>query len=259
MPTFLFDKIIFGPVKSRRLGNSLGINLLPTEYKFCNFDCIYCECGYTLKNRYTKHPFHPRELVRDRLSQTLTNKKRKKQKIDYITFAGNGEPTVHPEFEEIINDTIQLRDKHHPQAKIAVLSNALLAGKKSVKKALLKVDDNILKLDSGITETIMQINRPAAGFKLEKLKETLCSYEGNLIIQTMFVRGLHQGKPVDNTSPEEIEAWLKLIKIIKPRKVMIYTIARDTPEPGLEKIPEKKLNEIAGLLKQTGIKTEVSA
>jgi len=258
MATFLFDEIIFGPIQSRRLGVSLGINLLPNDYKFCNFDCVYCECGYTLKDKYKKHPFHAREIVRAKLEDTLYNMQQKNTPPDVITFAGNGEPTLHPDFEAIIEDTISLRNQIFPKAKIAVLSNATMAHKESVKRALLRVDENILKLDSALDSTIAVVNRPPAGFTSAKLAEVFKSYEGRLVIQTMFLKGSHNGEIIDNTTDVEIKAWLNLLQDIQPRLVMIYTIARDTPGKDLERISPEKLKEIASKVERLGIKIQVS-
>lgn len=258
MSTFLFDKIIFGPVKSRRLGVSLGVNLLPTDQKICSFDCIYCECGWN-KSPEGKKPLLPsRKHVKDELETKLKQMVTENLLPDVITFAGNGEPTLHPEFEGIIDDTIELRNKLTPKARIAVLSNSSMLHKLSVKNALLKVDDNILKLDSGFEETIKKLDCPSVGFKLDNLIKNLMWFEGNLIIQTLFVKGVFKNETIDNTSKVEIEQWLELIKEIKPQQVMIYTIDRATPAVGLEKIAASKLKEIATLVEEIGIKTQVS-
>jgi wyosine [tRNA(Phe)-imidazoG37] synthetase (radical SAM superfamily) len=258
MAVFLFDEIIFGPVKSRRLGVSLGINLLPLDYKYCNFDCIYCECGRTYKKDFKGKRFHDRKEVKEKLEQMLTVMTDNGNAPDVITFAGNGEPTTHPEFDKIIDDTIELRDRFFPKAKIAVLSNATMIGSRRVYNALLKVDNNILKLDSAFDTTVQQLNNPPSGFSVKALVEKLKTFNGNLIIQTMFVTGEHDGKHVDNTVEVEISAWLKLIKEINPRQVMVYTIDRDTPSPGLRKVTPEKLNEIAGRVKAIGYDVQVS-
>ena len=258
MPVFLFDEIIFGPVKSRRLGVSLGINLLPLDYKYCNFDCIYCECGRTYKDKFKTKRFHDRKDVKQKLDEVLSEMKQNNNPPDVITFAGNGEPTIHPDFESIINDTIELRNKHFPNARIAVLSNATLIQNKSVFSALNKVDDNILKLDSAFDETIKFLNNPPSNFTVKKLVENLKTFQGNLKIQTMFLAGTYQEKPVDNTSDKEINAWLKLLKEIKPKQVMIYTIERDTPSAGLKKVAPYKLHEIADKVRKEGFEVQVS-
>ncbi|HOM40564.1 MAG TPA: radical SAM protein [Bacteroidales bacterium] len=259
MATFLFDKIVFGPVKSRRLGVSLGINLLPCNRKICSFNCIYCECGWTLHPVPGGSSFPARTDVYHALSARLLEMKEKGESADVITFAGNGEPTLHPDFPLIIDDTIELRNSLAPSAKIAVLSNSSTINNPSIKAALLKVDMNILKLDSAIDETIRIHNQPRAKISVEELIENLSSFEGHVIIQTLFLRGRYNGRVIDNTTPEEIDAWLKAIARIKPEEVMIYTIARDTPEGGmLMKVPAKELYRIAAMVEKLGIKTQVS-
>ena len=200
MATFLFDKIIFGPVKSRRLGVSLGINLLPTNVKVCSFDCIYCECGWTPKKYEEKVKLPSRIEVRKKLEIMLTKMRSENQLPDVITFAGNGEPTLHPEFAGIINDTIELRDQLTPNARIAVLSNATMLHKKPVFNALLKIKDNIQKLDSAFKETVKLMDCPNGNFDLNKVVEQLIAFNGKVIIQTMFVRGSFKGNKIDNTT-----------------------------------------------------------
>jgi wyosine [tRNA(Phe)-imidazoG37] synthetase (radical SAM superfamily) len=258
MSTFLFDQIIFGPVKSRRLGISLGVNLMPTDSKVCSFDCIYCECGWTPKKREQKAQLPTREMVKQKMEEKLSEMVENNELPDVITFAGNGEPTLHPEFEGIIDDTIELRDKLTPKARIAVLSNSSMLFKDSVKRALLKVEDNILKLDSAFEETVKLIDCPVGRFNLAEVVENLKSFNGKLIIQTLFVRGTHNGQRIDNATEEEVSAWLKLIKVIKPSQVMIYTIDRDTPAAGLEKVKLGELQQIAERIKEIGFKVQVS-
>jgi len=258
MPVFLFDEIIFGPVKSRRLGVSLGINLLPLDYKYCNFDCIYCECGRTYKDKFKGKQFHNRSEVKKRLEEVLIKMKAENNPPDVITFAGNGEPTIHPDFKSIIDDTIDVRNNYFPEARIAVLSNATLIHKKSVFEALNKVDDNILKLDSAFEETVQFMNNPSANFSLKKLVDNLKTFKGNLIIQTMFLSGSYKGKSADNTSDSEISAWIELLKEIKPKQVMIYTVERDTPSENLKKVTPEKLYAIAEQVKQEGFDVQVS-
>jgi len=258
MSTFLFDQIIFGPVKSRRLGISLGVNLLPTDSKLCSFDCIYCECGWNPKKREKKVELPSRELVRQKMEEKLTNMIENRELPDVITFAGNGEPTLHPEFEGIMDDTIQLRDRLTPKTRIAVLSNATMLHKPAVVRALLKVDDNIQKLDSGIEETIRRMDCPSSNFKLTVVVENLKSFQGKVIIQTMFLRGKFKEQIIDNTTEAELVEWIKLIAEIKPSQVMIYTIDRDTPASGLEKIKLDELQQIAERIREIGIEVQVS-
>jgi len=259
MATFLFDEIIFGPVKSRRLGVSLGINLLPTKNKFCNFNCVYCECGLTGDSERTKESLPGRVDVFKALEKKLSEMKATNEPPDVITYAGNGEPTLHPEFTGIIDDSIILRDKYFPEAKIAVLSNATTIKNEAIKAALLKVDKNILKLDSAFDATVKIHNQPKVSPDVKGLIDTLASFNGKVIIQTLFLRGTFNGKTVDNTTPAEINAWIEALKIIKPSEVMIYTISRDTPEGGnLSKVPVRELREIAARVEKLGIITQVS-
>ncbi|MFA5326567.1 MAG: radical SAM protein [Prolixibacteraceae bacterium] len=258
MSTFLFDQIIFGPVKSRRLGVSLGVNLLPTDSKVCSFDCIYCECGWTPKKRQQKAVLPTREQVWQKMEEKLLSMRENGELPNVITFAGNGEPTLHPDFEGIIDDTIELRNRLTPNARIAVLSNATMLHKTSVIKALLKVDDNIQKLDSGFEETIRKIDCPASNFKLKNVVENLKLFGGKVIVQTLFLKGNFKGEIIDNTTDEELSAWLKLVVEIMPSQVMIYTIDRDTPATGLEKVKLEELQNIAVRVREMGFEVQVS-
>ena len=259
MATFLFDEIIFGPVRSRRLGVSLGINLLPTKRKICNFNCIYCECGWTRDIEKAVSHLPGREEVYNALDSKLSELIKKNIIPDVITYAGNGEPTLHPDFPGIIDDSIILRDKYFKKARIAVLSNATTISNPLIKNALLKVDQNILKLDSAFDSTIKIHNQPRVNVNVEELINNLIGFDGKLIIQTLFLRGIHNGKVVDNTTRVEIREWLKAIERIKPSEVMIYTISRDTPEGArLKKVPLNELKEIAALVESIGIRTQVS-
>jgi wyosine [tRNA(Phe)-imidazoG37] synthetase (radical SAM superfamily) len=258
MPTFLFDKIIFGPVNSRRLGVSLGINLLPTNTKLCSFDCIYCECGRNPKKYSGKVNLPEREEVKNRLYKTLLQMAQNGKLPDVITFAGNGEPTLHPEFGGIIGDTIHLRNEFAPMARIAVLSNATRLSDKNVFEALLKVDDNIQKLDSAFENTVKLLDSPNRTFNLNATIEKLREFSGKVTIQTLFVRGSYKNQIVDNTTSEEVTAWIELLKIIEPRQVMIYTIDRDTPVDSLEKVSKDELEAIANKVKKAGLNVHVS-
>ncbi|NDW17652.1 radical SAM protein [Dysgonomonas sp. 216] len=258
MSTILFNEIVFGPIHSRRLGISLGMNILPYDGKVCSFDCIYCECGYN-KDFRTKTSLPTRDNVKLALEHRLNELLKEGTIPDVITFAGNGEPTLHPQFSGIIDDTIELRNKYVPEAKISVLSNGMHVGKENVFDALKKVDNNILKLDSAILETVKLIDCPnspsySIGHQIELFKK----FEGNFIMQTMFVRGTHNGKVVDNTTDEEIEAWIEAVRATNPREVMIYTIDRETPEKLLEKVPVEDLNRIGDRVSQLGIKVSVA-
>ncbi|HUW92670.1 MAG TPA: hypothetical protein VMV74_05870 [Bacteroidales bacterium] len=259
MSTFLFDSIIFGPVRSRRLGVSLGINLLPCDRKVCSFDCIYCECGWTPHGRSINSPLPSRTDVREELRTVLTAMRTAGEKPDVITYAGNGEPTMHPDFAGIIDDSVTLRNEFFPEAKISVLSNASGIHRKSVREALMKVDMNILKLDSAFLSTVATLNRPRKSYDLAKVIESMKLFNGKFIIQTLFVRGEHEGKTVDNSAPEEVEAWLEIVRTLNPESVMIYTIERDTPlGKKLHKVPLADLKVIAARVEAAGIRTSVS-
>ena len=257
MATFLFDKTIFGPVKSRRLGISLGVNLLPNSRKVCNFNCIYCECGWNPDNS-THEQLPTVEEVEMLLNKRLAEMNSSNQPLDVITFAGNGEPTMHPHFSEIIDITMQLRDKYFPKVEIAVLSNATLVFKTAVFEALKKVDKNILKIDSAFDETCRLLNKPISSFSIVELVKNLKKFDGNLIIQTMFLKGNYEGILFDNTTDKEVNAWLAVLSQIKPSLVMIYTIERDTPSDSIIKIPIETLSEIASKVKGIGFNVSIA-
>ncbi|MFW6352372.1 MAG: radical SAM protein [Bacteroidota bacterium] len=258
MATFLFEDIIFGPVSSRRLGVSLGINLLPNHSKFCNFNCIYCECGWTLKDQQIRAHFHSRQEVKEALESKLDDMKAKSEPLDVITYAGNGEPTLHPKFSDIINDTIALRNQYFPEADIAVLSNGTKIGNPIIFNALDKIEKNILKLDAGTEQTCQLINQPINKFDLSQYVENLKKFNKKIIIQSLFLKGFVGGNFVDNSTDQEVDAWLKLIKEIEPSLVMIYTYHRDTPADQLEKISLERLEKIAREVEALGIDTQVS-
>lgn len=258
MSTSLFNDIIFGPVHSRRLGLSLGVNLLPVDAKLCNFDCIYCECGWNAGHRGVRR-FNAREDVRRLLALQLEKMVAAGTPPDVITFAGNGEPTMHPDFESVIDDTLALRDKLCPSAKVSVLSNATMIGRESVRRALLRVDNNILKLDSAFDETVRLMNAPQqAEYGVERTVEAMKLFGGRMILQTMFLRGRVGGRIVDNTTEEEVGAWLDVVRRISPQRVMVYTIDRDTPLDTLEKIPVGELRRIAARVEALGIECSVA-
>ncbi|PKP52354.1 MAG: radical SAM protein [Bacteroidetes bacterium HGW-Bacteroidetes-1] len=259
MPVFLFDDLIFGPVKSRRLGVSLGINLLPTHSKLCSFNCVYCECGWTKNRSSLKIKLPNRDDFKLLLVEKLKALKGTPLEPDSITFAGNGEPTLHPHFAEIINDTIELRNAFAPKAKISVLSNGSMLNKQSVFEALHKVDNNILKLDGGTEEVIRNINMPLKAFRLSEYIDQLKRFDGNLIIQSLFLRGTNNNKIIDNTTDFEIGAWLEKLQLIRPKSVMVYAIERDTPAANLVKISEEELEAIAQKVTAMGIDASVFA
>lgn len=249
MPTILFDEIIFGPVKSRRLGVSLGINLLPVNGKVCSFDCLYCECGLNHQHKGGKLP--GAEEVISALRTKLAKLKEEKITPDVITFAGNGEPTLHPDFLKIMEETIALRNEWFPKAKVSVLSNSTTLDKPDVFKALKLVDNAIMKLDSAFDETVRKMDRPVhSSYKVSNIVENLKAFEGNVIIQTMFTRGSYNGESFDNTTSAEVHALVDLYKDINPESVMIYTLDRDTPVDSLEKISLTELNKFAAIIRK---------
>ena len=254
--TILYNNIIFGPIHSRRLGLSLGVNLLPIDCKLCSFNCIYCECGWTLGGK--KPRFNSKGDVLAMLERKLGEMVADDTPPDVITFAGNGEPTMHPEFEEIVDGVIALRDRLCPEAKVSVLTNATMLGRESVRRALLRVDNPILKLDSAFDATVQQIDKPLGNYSVAEVVEQMKLFEGNCIVQTMFLRGEFEGQRVDNATAEEVEAWLALVAEIKPRSVMVYTIDRDTPAPNLEKVSVEELRVIADKVKALGIECSVA-
>lgn len=257
MATFLFNETVFGPIHSRRLGNSLGVNLLPKDYKYCNYNCIYCECGWTFEADKEKIILPKREDVKQLLVGKLKQLKKENSTVDSITFAGNGEPTIHPQFSLIIEDTIKVRNEYFPEAKITVLSNATQLSKRSVIQALKKVDNNILKLDAGSDELFQIINLPKNKLHIDRVVDFLAGFNGGLIVQTMFLRGKIDGKAVDNTTDEEVSLWIEKLKRIKPKYVMMYSIDRDTPAKYLVKIEKEKMREIACKVEAESIHAEV--
>lgn len=256
--SILFREIIYGPVHSRRLGVSLGVNLLPLNGKLCSFNCIYCECGWNEDNRVDRPRFNSREDVRDTLKAKLQEMRKDGTLPDVITFAGNGEPTLHPEFEGIIDDTIALRDEFAPNAKISVLSNATQLHREEVCRALAKVDNNILKLDSAINDTAKAIDLPRGEYDTERIIEQMQRFKGQMTLQTMFLRGNHAGEIIDNTTELEIEAWLTAVKRISPRDVMVYSIDRATPCQELEKVSREELESIAERVRALGFTCSVA-
>ena len=257
MATVIYPSPIFGPVHSRRLGVSLGINLLPADGKFCTFDCIYCECGFNGDHRpHQKLP--TREEVCHALEARLQDMKQNGPKPDVLTFAGNGEPTAHPHFAGIIADTLALRDEYFPEAKVSVLSNSTFIHKPDVFDALNKIDNNILKLDTIDAAYINKVDRPTGHYDVAKIIECMKSFQGNLIVQTLFMKGTFEGENVDNTTDDYVLPWLEVVKEIAPRQVMIYTIDRETPAPDLLKATHEELDRIGEMVRSAGIPCSVS-
>ncbi len=255
--TIIYPSPIFGPVHSRRLGVSLGINLMPADGKLCTFNCIYCECGFNEDFR-PKLPRPTREEVRAALEVRLQDMQQNGPAPDVLTFAGNGEPTAHPHFPEIIADTLALRDHYFPHAKVSVLSNSTFIHKPAVFDALLRVDNNILKLDTVDEDYIRTLDRPTGAYSVERIIEGMKAFQGHCIIQTMFLKGGYQGRDMDNTSDRFVLPWLERVKEIVPRQVMIYTIDRETPDHDLRKATHEELDRIGALVREAGFEVSVS-
>ena len=262
MSTIIYPSPIFGPVHSRRLGISLGINLMPADGKVCTFNCIYCECGLNQDHRPSL-PRPTREQVAERLEEKLQAMAAEGQLPDVLTFAGNGEPTCHPHFAEIIADTIRLRNQYCPQAKVSVLSNATMIHRQSVHDALMLVDNNIQKLDTVDPLYINKVDCPTGAYDVNAIIEGMKAFNGHIIIQTMFMRGaiplLQEGsgevisESVDNTGDAYVTPWLEAVKAIAPQQVMIYTIDRETPTQGLLKATHEQLDQIRDRVIAAGI------
>lgn len=251
--TVLFHSTVFGPIHSRRLGVSLGINLMPDDGKVCSFDCLYCEAGFNSQGKGTSG-LPTRANVKADLEAKLLAMKENGEKPDVITFSGNGEPTLHPEFPGVIDDTIELRDRLCPEAKVSVLTNSTRIFNPEVAEALKKVDNNILKLDSAVEQTMRLIDRPASkDFTVDRVVEGLKQFRGTGVIQTMILRGEHDGIPVDNTTDREIEALIDAYKRIGPKEVMLYSLDRSTPEERLVKVERPELEAIARRIREAGV------
>lgn len=258
MPTLIYPSPVFGPVKSRRLGLSLGINLMPADGKLCSFDCIYCECGLNGQRR-TKAPRPTREEVRQTLESKLQQMAAQGTLPDVLTFAGNGEPTAHPDFPDIINDTLTLRARYCPAAKVSVLSNATFVHRPDVREALLRVDNNIQKLDTVNADYIRRVDRPQGHYDVGQIVESLRAFDGHVIVQTLFMKGTDdEGHDVDNTGDAYVLPWMEAIRYIRPERVMVYTVDRETPMPGLRKACPEALDAIAAGLRAEGFDVEVA-
>jgi wyosine [tRNA(Phe)-imidazoG37] synthetase (radical SAM superfamily) len=257
MPVFLFHDVIFGPVRSRRLGLSLGINLLPSHSKYCSYNCIYCECGWTTQVPGDAVELPTRLQVKEFLEQRLKELAAEEYLPDAITFAGNGEPTLHPDFAGIVDDTIQLRNRYAAQAQVVVLSNASTLENPDVFHALTRLDQNIQKLDSGSDELFRLINNPVAPGRFNETIERLKSFNGQVIIQSLFLKGTFNHHSVDNTAEEEVSAWLGHISVIRPKLVMLYSLARATPSRHLENVSTADLEKIAERVRSLNMRAEV--
>jgi wyosine [tRNA(Phe)-imidazoG37] synthetase (radical SAM superfamily) len=250
----LFREIAYGPIHSRRLGVSLGMEIMPLEHKLCTFNCVYCECGW---NTPVSHPVLP---TREEVKEALEAKLKAGLALDVITFSGNGEPTLHPDFLGIIEDTCALRDQYCPDAKVSVLSNSTQLGREDVVKALKRCDNRILKLDAGTDEMMRRIDLPVnKELTVERIMGWLAAFEGDFTLQTCFLRGEHDGKPIDNTTEEELQALYRAVERLRPKQIMIYVIDRKTPEERLEKISREEMERIAAPLIAKGFEVSISA
>ena len=247
-----FDDIVFGPIFSRRLGSSLGVNILPSKGKLCNFDCIYCECGWN-KDGVAERRFPSLQDVEAALEEKMSKAASEGVPVDSITFSGNGEPTMHPDFSKIIDVTLRCRDRYYPEAKVSVLSNATLIGRKEVAEALKRVDNPILKIDASSDELIRKMNKPVGTYRLADVVEAMMGFEGNFVLQTMFLKS----PEFDTTQPEALEAWRDLVRKLRPREIMVYTIDRETPDKSLEKYTVEEMTAFVQPLLDEGFKIQV--
>ena len=248
----LREKLVFGPIFSRRLGSSLGINLLPENGKLCNFDCVYCECGWNRDGREDTRLPQPAEL-RSELERVLADCLEKGVRIDSITFSGDGEPTLNPHFPEMIDITLELRDKYFPDSVVSVLSNATLISRPGVREALMRVDNPILKLDAGIDSLALKMNQPSGHYSVRETVEAMKSFNGNFVLQTMFLKG----PGINSLAADNLEAWRNIVRELRPREVMMYTLDRPAPAEGLEKVPVERMEEAATPLIQEGFKVQI--
>lgn len=256
MSTFLWESIAFGPIHSRRLGHSLGINLLPADEKICSFNCLYCECGWTLEKNLTARAYCPAETVLEAVGRKLKACRDEHTPVDSITFSGNGEPTLHPGFGKIIDGLLPLRDKYYPHAVISCLSNSTQLGRTEVREALLKIENPILKLDAGSQKMLDIINGPIVPVSFDDIVQWLRSFNGNAIVQTMFLSGEKDGVPFDNSTGPDFTQWLEAVRSVGPRKVMIYSLDRETPALRLHKFGKAELEALADKVRALGIETE---
>lgn len=247
-----FDDIVFGPIFSRRLGSSLGVNILPSKGKLCNFDCIYCECGWNKDGR-SDNRFPCLAEVEAALEAKMSKASADGVPVDSITFSGNGEPTMNPDFPQIVDATLRLRDKYFPSAKVSVLSNAVLVGRTEVAEALMKVDNPIMKIDASSDELIRKMNKPVGPYRLADIIEALKRFEGNFILQTMFLRS----EEFDTTTPESLSRWMDIVRELRPREVMVYTIDRETPDKTLGKYTVEEMTTFVQPLLDEGFKIQI--
>lgn len=247
-----FDDIVFGPIFSRRLGSSLGVNLLPSKGKLCNFDCVYCECGWN-KDGAGDRTFPSLTDIESALETKMSALAAEGGKVDSITFSGNGEPTMHPDFPEVIDITLRLRDRFFPDAKVSVLSNATLIGRKAVADALMRVDNPILKLDASTDGLVRKINKPVGTYRVDEVVGNMKLFQGRFVLQTMFLKS-----PDFNTAePEALARWMDIVREVRPREIMVYTIDRETPDKSLEKYTVDEMRELVRPLIEEGYDIQI--
>lgn len=247
-----FDDIVFGPIFSRRLGSSLGVNLLPSKGKLCNFDCVYCECGWN-KDGIAERVFPRLEEVKAALEEKMSKAASEGVPVDSITFSGNGEPTMNPDFPEIVDVTLELRDRFFPDAKVSVLSNATLIGRPAVAEALMKVDNPILKIDASSDSLIAQINKPIGRYRLDEVVEAMVKFEGRFVLQTMFLKS----PDFDTAEPDALDKWMEIVRKVKPREIMVYTIDRETPDKSLAKYTVEEMTAFVQPLIDEGFRIQI--
>ena len=247
-----FEDIVFGPIRSRRLGSSLGVNILPAHGKMCNFDCVYCECGWNRDGAEDKT--YPRLAdVAAALEKRLGELSEQGVPVDSITFSGNGEPTMNPDFAAIVEETIRLRNRFYPDAKVSVLSNATMIGRESVLEALKKVDNAIMKIDASSDELIAKINKPTGAYNLQNVIEGLKKFDGDFVLQTMFLRS----DEFDTASAEALDSWMDIIRELRPREIMVYTIDRETPDRTLGKYTVEQMAQMVKPLTEEGFEIQI--
>lgn len=246
------EKLVFGPIFSRRLGASLGINLLPENGKLCNFDCVYCECGWNRDGRGDNRLPDAEEL-RKALEDKLSECRRAGVGIDSITFSGDGEPTLNPHFAQMIDITLELRDKYYPGSAVSVLSNATRVCRPDVRAALMKVDNPILKLDASTDGMAELINQPQCDYSVREIVEDLKAFDGNFILQTMFLKF----PGFDSLSEPNLSGWMDIVRELKPREIMVYTLAREAPAEGLEKFTEERMRAAVTPLLEEGFRIQI--
>ncbi|HNV94848.1 MAG TPA: radical SAM protein [Bacteroidales bacterium] len=251
--SILFHDIIYGPIKSRRFGYSLGMNLLPDKSKLCSYNCIYCECGWNPEK--PQGEFVDKHLFFQALEQKLISLLESQTPLDVLTYAGNGEPTLHPDFPEIVLKTIALRNNYFPQKEIVLLTNGTTITSPKIKDIILQIEKPVLKLDSAIEQTMRAINLPSANFNLKNYLEQLYLLKEKVYIQTMFLKGNHFGTNIDNTTNDEVNALIEQYKKIQPKAVMLYSLDRVPPLSSLIKVDTETLRSIANKIEAAGIKT----